>query len=332
MDIFILFSKRWRLEKVALLRHTPDNKILIKIQPYKMNRRKFIENSGLIGLAAMLPASGFGEVAKPKFKMGYQLFSIRDEMAKNPIKTLEFLKSVGYQDFEIYGYDNENDKYYGYKSAEFKQILDDLNLSVSSGHYGFYPYLEKSNDELKRFVDQCISGAKTLNSKYITWPWISPEQRTLSNFKLMSEKLNRIGEQVNNAGLGFAYHNHGFEFDDHDGQNGYAIILKETDPALVKLQMDMYWVMHSSKSTPKELIAAQPGRFVMWHVKDIDKVTRDYTELGNGTIDYKNILPDPKKSGLEYYYLEQGGNFASNSKQSAADSAKYFKNTLQKFL
>lgn len=264
--------------------------------------------------------------------MGYQLFSIRDEMAKKPIETLKALKAMGYQDFEIYGFDDKKGKYYGFKSAEFKKILDDLELSVTSGHYGFSDYLEKSKDDLKGFVDRCIVGAKKLDSKYITWPWIAPEQRTLDNFKLMSHKLNLIGEQVSEAGLGFAYHNHGFEFEDHDGQHGYEIILKETDPALVKLQMDMYWVMHSAKQTPKELIDAQPGRYVLWHIKDMDKKTRDYTELGNGSINYLEILPDPVKSGLEYYYIEQGGNFASNSLKSAADSAKYFKKHLQKYL
>ena len=96
--------------------------------------------------------------------------------------------------------------------------------------------------------------------------------------------------------------------------------------------MDMYWVMHSSNFTPKQLIDAQPGRYVMWHIKDMDKLTRDYTELGNGSINYLEILPDPIKSGLEFYYLEQGGNFAINSMTSASDSAQYFKKNLQKFL
>lgn len=264
--------------------------------------------------------------------MGYQLFSIRDEMAKAPIETLKALKAMGYEDFEIYGYEDEQDKYYGFKAVEFKKILDDLGLSVTSGHYGFSPYLDKSEDEMKAYVDRCIVGAKNLDSKYITWPWIAPEQRNLDTFKRMSGSLNKIGEQVKKAGLKFAYHNHGYEFDEHEGGNGYDIILKETDPEFVKLQLDMYWVMHSSKQTPKEWIDAHPGRFTMWHIKDMDKKTRDYTELGNGSINYLEILPDPMKSGLDYYYLEQGGNFATNSMKSAQDSAAYFKKHLQKFL
>lgn len=161
---------------------------------------------------------------------------------------------------------------------------------------------------------------------------MAPEQRTLENFRLLPKKLNAIGKQVNASGLGFAYHNHDFEFKDYNGTTGYEIILKETDPALVKLQMDLYWVMHSSKLTPKEWVAQQPGRFVMWHIKDMDKVTRDYTELGNGSIDYVSVLPDPAKAGLEYYYLEQGGNFAHSPMQSISDSADFFKKELKKFL
>jgi sugar phosphate isomerase/epimerase len=301
-----------------------------------MNRRNFLEKSSIIGTAAMLTLPGCALFSKSKsnskYKMGYQLYSIRDEMAKDPIATLKTLKAMGYEDFETYGYEPEEDTFYGYKSAEFKKILDDLELSVASGHFGFSPFLQESDDALKRFVDQCIKGAKTVGMSYITWPWIAPEQRTLDNFKLMSGRLNGIGEQVTAAGLGFAYHNHGFEFEDHDGENGFDIILKETDPALVKLEMDMYWVMHSSKYTPKELVEKQPKRYVMWHIKDMDKVSRDYTELGNGSIDYLDLLPDPVASGLEFYFIEQGGNYAQNSIKSAADSAEYFKRNLQQFL
>ncbi|MEL7534788.1 MAG: TIM barrel protein [Bacteroidota bacterium] len=242
------------------------------------------------------------------------------------------LKAMGYEDFETYGFDHEQGTFYGYKSAEFKQVLDDLDLTVTSGHYGFAPFLDKSDDELKRFVDQCIEAAKIIQSPYITWPWIAPEQRNMETFKLMAGKLNLIGEQVTAAGLGFAYHNHGFEFEDHDGSCGYDIILRDTDPNLVKLQLDMYWVMHAGRTTPKELVKQQPGRIVMWHIKNMDKVSRDYTELGNGSINYHEVLPDPQASGLEYFYIEQGGNFATNSKQSAADSAEYFKSNLQQYL
>jgi len=293
-----------------------------------MQRRDFIK-TGAMGGVSILASPFLHFNLSNQYKLGYQLYSIRDRMATDPIGTIRALKDVGYQDFEIYGYDASKDKIYGFQPKDFKAILDDLGLTVSSGHYGFSEYLHQSDSNLEKFVDQCIVAAKALNSSYITWPWLDPALRTLDHFKLMAEKLNKIGEQVNQAGLGFAYHNHGFEFEDHNGVTGYQIILQETDPTLVKLQLDMYWVMHSSNQTPKEIIDSQPGRVVMWHIKDMDKKTRDYTELGNGSINYIKELPDPKKSGLDYFYIEQGGNFAENSMQSAIDSALYFKEHLK---
>ncbi len=297
-----------------------------------MDRREFIENTGILGTAALLAMSGCSMFEKHKYKKGLQLYTIHKDMLKSPIDSLKAAKSMGYEDFETFGFDGDKDTYYGYKSSEFKQILDDLQLTASSGHYGFSSFLNKSADDLARFVDQCILGAQTTDMKYIVWPWLSPEQRTIDHFKLMASKLNTIGQQVTAAGLGFAYHNHGFDFIDHQGENGFDIILNETDPELVKLEMDMYWVMHSSKLTPKELVKQQPGRFVLWHIKDMDKVSRDYTELGNGSIDYTEILPTPDKAGLEYYYLEQGGNFAHTPMKSIAETADFFKKNLRKYL
>jgi len=297
-----------------------------------MNRRNFVKKAGIIGTVAFAPISCSSMVNHSKYKLGYQLFSIRDQMAIKPIETLKALKKMGYQDFEIYGYDDKQNSIYGFTPKELKKVLDDLDLTVTSGHYGFSSYLDKDQNSLSQFVDNCISCAKSLKSNYITWPWIAPEQRNIETFKLMSQKLNVIGEQVTKAGLGFAYHNHGFEFDDHNGENGFDIIIKETDASLVKLEMDMYWVMHSSKYTPQELIDKQPGRYALWHIKDMDKVTRDYTELGNGSIDYTKLLPSPIDSGLEHYYIEQGGNFAVDSLVSAASSAKYFQKNLKQLL
>lgn len=295
-----------------------------------MNRRTFLQNTGMIAAASVLTTqSGISTAYTKNYKMGLQLYTIHDEMIKDPIATLSKVKAMGYKDFELFGFDPENGTYYGFKSNQFKKILTDLELTASSCHYGFSPYLDKSESDLMRFVDQCIKGAQALNSPYITWPWIAPEQRTLNNFKRMAGMLNKIGEQVTKAGLGFAYHNHGFEFDDHHGENGFNIIVNETDPTFVKLQMDMYWVMHSANTTPKKLVEQHPGRFVMWHIKDMDTLTRDYTELGNGSINYLNILPDPVKSGLEYYYIEQGGNFAHSSLESVAASAAYFQKYLK---
>ena len=284
-----------------------------------------------------MSATGFGLAGftfpeKKNYKMGLQLFTIRDAMAKDPVSALKIVSSLGYQDLETYGYDAVQQKYYGRDAVDFKKLLEDFQLTTSSGHYDFASYFDKPTDALKQYVDQCIAGAHQLGQHYITWPWLDPSSRTIEKFKFLTERLNLIGEQINNANLGFAYHNHDFEFIDHDGQNGYDIIMRETDPKLVKLQIDLYWVAHSSKLSPHELFMKQPGRFVMWHVKDMDKVSRDYTELGNGSIDYTTILPDASLAGMQYYFLEQGGNFSQNSIQSITDCANYFKQHLAKYL
>ena len=266
---------------------------------------------------------------KKEYKLGYQLFSINQDMNNDPLGTLVKAKAMGYRDFEIYGFDPDKVTYYKIPADEFKSELDGMGLTVTSGHYGFDPYLEKSDADMERFVDQCIKGAKALKSPYITWPWMDPKRRNMVMYKKLPSILNRIGQQISEAGLKFAYHNHGFEFELHHGQMGYDFILNETDPDLVKLQIDMYWVMHAGTTTPIELVKKHPGRFVMWHIKDMDAMTRDYTELGNGAINYINVLPDTEESGLEYYYIEQGGNFTHSALKSAETSAAYFQKYLK---
>jgi sugar phosphate isomerase/epimerase len=267
-----------------------------------------------------------------KYKIGLQLFTIRDAMAKDVKGTLSKVAGMGYQDLETYGFEPDQVKYYGLDPSAFKELLEENQLTTSSGHYDLFKFLDTPADALKKYVDQCIKGAHILGQRYITWPWLTPESRTIDKFKLLADKLNVVGEQVTKAGLGFAYHNHDFEFIDHAGQNGYEVIMANTDPSLVKLQIDLYWVMHSSKLSPAELFNKQPGRFVMWHIKDMDKVTRDYTELGNGSIDYKAILPHASRAGMQLYFLEQGGNFAKNSMQSIQDSLTFYQKNLAPFL
>jgi len=297
-----------------------------------MDRRNFIIQSSTLLSASLLPGNDLFNTPFAKYKMGLQLFSIRDPLAKDLTGTIKRIASVGYEDCETYGYDPNQVKYYGVKATEFKKLLTDNDMITTSGHYDFTKYFDKPMDAMSQYVDQCIEGAHALGQKYITWPWLDPAFRTLDNFHVLAGKLNKIGERVTKAGLGFAYHNHDFEFTDYNGQIGYDIIMKETDPALVKLQMDLYWVMHSSKRTPSQLFDLQPGRFVMWHIKDMDKISRDYSELGNGSIDFTVILPEAARAGLQYYYIEQGGNFAKDPVQSVTDSAIYFKKNLEKYL
>ena len=290
-------------------------------------KNTFISSSLVVLCFGLLLSCANGPQKKaslPQYKIGLQLFSVRDAMADDPKGTLIALKAMGYEDFEIYGFDATTNTIYGYPVEEFKTILDELGLTTTSGHYGFASLMEASPLEVSAYVEKCIAAAKILESPYLTWPFVLEEYRNPAGFERLSELLNQIGQQVTAAGLGFAYHNHGYEFEDWEGTTGFDIILAKTNPEWVKLQMDLYWAVHSGK-TPKELVAAQPGRYVMWHIKDMHKESRDYTEMGQGSIDYTTMLPDPKKAGLQYYYIEQGGNFAVSSMESAKTSIDYVK-------
>ena len=291
-----------------------------------ISRRRFLGS----GLAVSAMASfARPALAGPRFDMGLQLYTVRDAMAKAPRPTLEKIASLGYRNLETFGFDASRVGYYGMTAAGFKRVLEDLNLRTTSGHYDLFRYLETPVPAMRDYVSRCIEGALALRQKYITWPWLAPEQRTLRHFELLADRLNLIGEQVHAAGLTAAYHNHDFEFVPQDGKLGYDVVVQHTNPALVKLQLDLYWVAHSSQRSPHELFAWQPGRFVMWHVKDMDRKTRDYTELGNGSIDYTKIMPDAGLAGLEEYFVEQGDNFAVDAMQSIATSAAYVKRYLE---
>lgn len=293
-----------------------------------MNRRNFIIKSGLVSGMLLSQRSCLSSFARENKRMGYQLYSIRDEMDKDPFATLKMLTSVGYNDFEVHGYNPSTDEIYGINPSDFSRIIRDLGATVSSGHFGFHEYLDRPLDDLNRFIDACIKTSHLLENNYMVYPWLAPHQRTIDDYKKLAEHLNIIGERAKKANLSCAYHNHDFEFHDHNGDSGYEIILRETDPSIVNMQMDMYWVMHSSPLSPKEWIDTYPGRFHMWHIKDMEKQTRDFTELGNGSIDYSSILPDPKESGLVHFFIEQDGNYTENSKESAKTSAIYFKEKL----
>src|SRR5688500_4973565 len=205
-----------------------------------ISRRRFLQQSSVLATASLVTLPAFAKSNAAKYKMGLQLFTIRKPMASDVVGTIKKVSSLGYEDLETYGYDPEKKSYYGLRASDFRNLINDHNLTASSGHYDLFLYLSKSDDELKRYVDHCIEGARELNQRYITWPWLDPESRTIEKFKILASKLNMVGEQVTKAGLGFAYHNHDFEFVDHNGENGYDIIMRETDPSLVKLQIDLY--------------------------------------------------------------------------------------------
>jgi sugar phosphate isomerase/epimerase len=265
---------------------------------------------------------------RPRYRLGLQLYTLRAAMADDVESTLARVAGMGYREVETYGFDPERLGFYGLDARTFAGRLRDHGLTAVSGHFDLNRHVSTSLDDLVRYVDRCIEGAHAIGQSYITWPYLDEGDRSIEAFKIVAERLNVAGARIRQAGLQLAYHNFDYEFVEHDGRIGYDIILADTDPDLVKLQIDLYWIARASTRTPHEWFARQPGRFVMWHVKDMHRVSRDYTEVGNGSIDFSRIWPDAELSGLRHFFVEQGANFTHDPFRSVADSAEYVKRYL----
>jgi sugar phosphate isomerase/epimerase len=295
------------------------------------NRRIFLKQAGIMTAAACMPA--WVSPGKFNYKLGLQLYSLNNEMKKDPAGVLKQVAAFGYREVETYGFNHGNNQFYwGRTPKDFKRLLDDNNLTSASGHYDIDKFLinDVTKDERIRYVDDCIKGAHILQQDYIVWPWLDPQLRNMEKFKLLAATLNEIGEQVKKAKLQLLYHNHNFEFIPMDGKIGYDVILQETDPALVKLELDLYWAIRSGQH-PHQLFASQPGRFPVWHMKDMDKKDPDlHAVMGDGSIDFKAILPEAALSGLKHFFVEQGNNYVPDALSCVAKSARYMQREILK--
>jgi len=287
------------------------------------SRRNFIKTSSLAAVAVLtLPSLAFTMNRKD---IGLQLYTLRDELPKNVKAVLEKVASVGFTIVETYGF-SIKDQFWGLSATELKKILDANNLKAISGHYGIGSFLVDGNTTE---LEAAIHATKTLESEYLTIPWIDPPFRSnIDDYKKIAARLNEAGKMCQKAGLKLAYHNHDFEFENYNGITGYDILLKETDQDLVYFEMDLYWVVRSGKD-PLQLFKENPGRFKMWHVKDMDKLKPALnTEVGSGSIDFKPIFKEAKLAGMQYFFVEQENNFAVNSFESIKASCDFISKNL----
>lgn len=291
-----------------------------------MQRVDFIKQAATLGAGVLFMPDIF---KADKFKMGLQLYTLHQQMQADLEGTLKKIASFGYQEVETYGFNYGNNKYYwNLEPKVVKQILDDNNLKSISGHYDLDKFMlpGKTDDDLRRYVDECIGGAQVLKQQYIVWPWLDPESRSIEKFKLVAEKLNRIGEQIKKAKLQLAYHHHDFEFIDQGGRIGYDIILNETDNELVKMEMDTYWFAHSSKLPAHYYFKKYPNRFPLLHLKDMDKNNRElHTVMGEGSIDFKPYFKYKELAGVKHVFVEQGNNYVPDAFNCVERSAAYVK-------
>jgi sugar phosphate isomerase/epimerase len=268
-----------------------------------MKRREFIQQSAL-ATAGAFALSSF--TFAPNKKIGLQLYSLRDVIGKDVKGVLEKVAKFGYKELEAYSYNDG--KIFNLKYKEFADQAKSLGMKVTSGHHLLGK--SESNKAMKGTLmndwERAVIDAKEVGQEFMVVAYLTADERTsLDDYKKICEALNKGGEICKKNGIRLNYHNHDFEFEKLDGVVAYDLMLKELDPKLVGMEMDLYWV-HVANQSPLDYFAKYPGRFEQWHVKDMDKVDpKKQVDVGTGRIDFKSIFAKAKQAGLKHFYVEQ---------------------------
>jgi sugar phosphate isomerase/epimerase len=244
--------------------------------------------------------------AQAKFG-GLALYTVRDDMGTDAKATLQAVADAGFKNIEAAGY--ADGKFYNMSPVAFKKLLKSLKLKPISTHQGSVT-LENA--------DQMMADVKAAGFKYFVIPvppmgmfTFNQENRTMGmtgTIEDLAKILTTLGEKANKAGLKLLYHNHDFEFKKNaDGIVPIDYLLENVDPKLLNFQMDLYWVT-KAEANPIAYFNKYPGRFKIWHVKDMDDQGR-FAPVGQGSINFKNILDNKNLSGMKYYMVEQDMTF-----------------------
>ncbi|WP_199902776.1 sugar phosphate isomerase/epimerase [Azospirillum sp. B4] len=296
---------------------------------------------GLARLSAANPAPFFKGAGLP---VGLQLYTLGDAAEKDLTGTLKAVADIGYRAVELPGF-------YGRSAADLAAAFKAAGLVCDSAHVPARPWSPGQGVSLSGDLDALIRDAHTLGLTYIVMPlFLIPEGRpvtpqagesmgdalgrvgsqlTVADWKANAAFLNEKGAVLKKAGLQLAYHNHNPEFTVVGDATGYDILLSETDPDLVKMEMDAGWVAAAGKD-PVALLKAHPNRFRLMHVKDLKagaapntRLKMDPTEVGGGTLDWHRILPAAQAAGVTHFYVEQEPPFARLRMEAARMSFHY---------
>lgn len=272
-----------------------------------MSRRDFLRVAGGTAVAAgAFGALGTraaeakkGKARVPRGKIGIQLYSLRDRMQADFEGTLAAVAGIGYAEVEFAGF-------YGRSAQQVRKTIDDLGLRAPSSHEDLL-----SGDRTRN--QRTLENAATLGERWIIHPYY--KGATLDDYRAQAEKLNEVGELARSYGIKAGYHNHDHEFEPLEGSYGYSVLLDETDPDLVDMELDLYWAFDAvadygnRDAEPLALFARAPGRFTLLHVKDgfpADPL-RDphFEDVGEGEIDFAPVFAARKQSGVKHYVNER---------------------------
>jgi sugar phosphate isomerase/epimerase len=268
------------------------------------SRRTFLKNSALATAGATLTGQWSHLFdGPPPTHIGLQLYSLRDDIGKDPVKTTEAVAKMGYK--EVEGYGMEPDKIFKMPLADYAKVLKDNGLKMPSTHASItiadYDSAANSiNDRTKKLID----AAAGLGLRYLTVPYMNADDRT--NMAKVVKTFQSAAAYCAKAGIKLAYHNHDFEYK-QQGPDGRLIIewlLHEIDPKQMDMEMDMYWVVFAGHN-PADWFRLYPNRWRLCHAKDMANTEkRQSIEVGDGTIDFKKLFRQSSLAGLQYYIVE----------------------------
>ncbi len=289
-----------------------------------INRRKFLLSSGALALGGLaISQQSTGNVLSNKVAatrpVGLQLYTVTNAIETDLDGTLKRIAEIGYKDLETAF--SRKGGYYGLKPKEFAAKAKEYGLNWRAHHIGgagfkmpagaaprldangkpiVMPTVLNLRDNFQEAVDHAAEGGL----KYLVCS--STPINTMEEINLSIETFNKTGEACKKVGIGFAYHNHTKEFDRIDGKLPYEMFLSQISADIMKMELDLAWVTKSG-TDPLELFKKNPGRFPLWHVKDLDRVTQRPVEVGAGYVDLKRVFEGSENSGLQYLFVEQDG-------------------------
>lgn len=281
-------------------------------------RRDFITMSALAaGCVVSFPKSAFSQDPGP-LNYGVQLFMVRRQAPTDLAGVLKSIHDIGFTQIELYPV------VYDHPAAELKKIVDDSGLGLVSAHFDYADFPQR------------IEYGKALGLKYMVCPMLPKDQWTsAAGFEKAANDFNQWGSRVNDAGMKFVFHNHCYEFKPQEGGlTGWQTLMGSTDPTLVNLELDIYWLTQAGQN-PSRMLKDYRERVKLIHLKDRTAgapIGYDpgpdgdhFTELGKGTIDWQRLLTQARWQGIRYAYLDQDDT-AGPVMASMAESFAYLKN------
>ena len=285
----------------------------------KLERRSFLKQAGALtaGTLALTGSDLFAEPTGTFKKFGVQLFSVRDVLPGDPKGVMTQLAKMGYTQFESYS--GPKGFLWGMEPNEIRSFLGDQGVQLVSTHFDFRGAATKP-DELKKSIDMAAGAGLT----YLLCPYIGP-QKTWDDWKKIADDFNRVGAEVSKSGLKFGYHNHDYSFKPLEGKLPQDYLLANTDPKHVLFELDMCWIEAAGQDAVAHL-KKYGKRYELCHVKDYkktgDKVVQQ--DLGQGGVNYKQILRAAKANGMKYFLVEQE-DYPGTSLTSLQHDADYMK-------